>query len=125
MSPDWVSDQKILVTGAAGTLGHGLVLEAVRQGARVVASGREPTIRQAVFPAGVYAAGGFEAVRDFDASSKERFVQSKDKATGFPLWTVEGIDADATARQRTVAERLGYSPKGPGPTTRRAANQES
>ena len=78
-----------------------------------------------VFPAGVFAAGGFEAVRDFDASSKERFVQSRDKATGLPLWTVEVIDADATARQRTVAERLGYSPKGPGPTTRRAANQES
>ena len=34
-----------------------------------------------VFPAGVYAAGGFEAVRDFDASSKDRFVQSKDKAS--------------------------------------------
>jgi len=27
------------------------------------------------------AAGGFEAVRDFDASSKDRFVQSKDKAS--------------------------------------------
>jgi hypothetical protein len=33
-----------------------------------------------VFPDGVYAAGGFEPVRDFDASANGRFVQSKDKA---------------------------------------------
>lgn len=32
-----------------------------------------------VFPDGVYAAGAFEPVRDFDASSNGRFVQSKDK----------------------------------------------
>ncbi len=37
-----------------------------------------------VFPEGVYAAGGFEPVRDFDASSAGRFVQSKDKASGLP-----------------------------------------
>ena len=55
-----------------------------------------------VFPHGVYAAGGFEAVRDFDASSGDRFVQSKDKATGAPLWSVEVIDADPEARTKTV-----------------------
>ena len=43
-----------------------------------------------VFPDGVYAAGGFEPVRDFDASSRERFVQSKDKATGLLLWAGGG-----------------------------------
>jgi len=59
-----------------------------------------------VFPAGVYAAGGFEPVRDFDASSNGRFVQSKDKASGLLLWTVEVIDADATARQRTVKVKV-------------------
>jgi hypothetical protein len=59
-----------------------------------------------VFPAGVYAAGGFEAVRDFDASTNGRFVQSKDKATGLPLWTVEVIDADAQARTRTVKVKV-------------------
>ncbi len=59
-----------------------------------------------VFPAGVYAAGGFEPVRDFDASSNGRFVQSKDKATGLPLWTVEVIDADTTARTRTVKVKV-------------------
>ena len=35
-----------------------------------------------VFPRGVFAAGPFEPVRDFDASKGDRFVQSKDKATG-------------------------------------------
>jgi hypothetical protein len=59
-----------------------------------------------VFPAGVYAAGGFEAVRDFDASTNGRFVQSKDKASGLPLWVVEVIDADATARTRTVKVKV-------------------
>ena len=59
-----------------------------------------------VFPAGVYAAGGFEAVRDFDASSNGRFVQSKDKASGLPLWQVEVIDADQDARTRTVKVKV-------------------
>ena len=51
-----------------------------------------------VFPDGVYAAGSFEPVRDFDASSSGRFVQSKDKATGLPLWVVEVIDAERACR---------------------------
>ena len=59
-----------------------------------------------VFPAGVYAAGGFEPVRDFDASSNGRFVQSKDKASGLPLWQVEVIDADQDARTRTVKVKV-------------------
>jgi hypothetical protein len=59
-----------------------------------------------VFPAGVYAAGGFEAVRDFDASTNGRFVQSKDKQSGLPLWQVEVIDADQDARTRTVKVKV-------------------
>src|SRR6516225_49851 len=59
-----------------------------------------------VFPSGVYAAGGFEPVRDFDASTNGRFVQSKDKTSGLPLWQVEVIDGDATARQRTVKVKV-------------------
>ena len=35
-----------------------------------------------VFPRGVFAAGAFEPVRDFDASKGGRFVQSKDKRPG-------------------------------------------
>jgi hypothetical protein len=59
-----------------------------------------------VFPAGVYAAGGFEPVRDFDASTNGRFVQSKDKASGLPLWQVEVIDAEQDARTRTVKVKV-------------------
>ena len=60
----------------------------------------------AVFPAGAYAAGAIEMVRDFDRSSGDRVVQQVDKHTGLPLWVVEVIDADATARQRTVKVKI-------------------
>ena len=51
-----------------------------------------------VFPRGVFAAGAFEPVRDFEASKAGRFVQSKDKATGLPLWAVATcVVAAATA----------------------------
>jgi hypothetical protein len=59
-----------------------------------------------VFPDGAFAAGVFEPVRDFDASSGGRFVQSKDKASGIPLWQVEVIDADKDARSRTVKVKV-------------------
>ncbi|HEY1004525.1 MAG TPA: plasmid replication, integration and excision activator [Streptosporangiaceae bacterium] len=60
----------------------------------------------AVFPGGAYAAGGFEMVRDFDRSTPDRAVQQADKHTGLPLWTVEVIDADPDARQRTVKVKV-------------------
>jgi hypothetical protein len=59
-----------------------------------------------VFPDGAYAAGVFEAVRDFDRSQGDRFVQQMDKATGLPLWTVDVIDAEQSARQRTVKVKV-------------------
>jgi hypothetical protein len=55
-----------------------------------------------VFPRGAYAAGTFEPVRDFEASKAGRFVQSKDKATGLPLWVVDVIDGDPQARDKTA-----------------------
>jgi hypothetical protein len=55
-----------------------------------------------VFPRGAFAAGGFEPVRDFEASKAGRFVQSKDKASGLPVWVVEVIDADPQARGKTA-----------------------
>jgi hypothetical protein len=60
----------------------------------------------AVFPAGAYAAGAIEMVRDFDRSSGDRVVQQNDKHTGLPLWVVEVIDADPDARQRTVKVKV-------------------
>jgi hypothetical protein len=50
-----------------------------------------------VFPRGVFAAGAFEPVRDFEASKAGRFVQSKDKQSGLPVWVVDVIDADPAA----------------------------
>jgi 3-oxoacyl-[acyl-carrier protein] reductase len=49
---DWLAGLRVLVTGAAGGLGQALVEEASRQGASVVATGREPSIGAASFPAG-------------------------------------------------------------------------
>ena len=59
-----------------------------------------------VFPDGAYAAGTIEMVRDFDRSSGDRIVQQIDKVTELPLWVVEVIDADETARQRTVKVKI-------------------
>jgi len=70
-----------------------------------------------VFPHGVYAAGGFEKVRDFDKSKGDRVVQQRDKVTELPLWVVEVIDADPEARQRTVKVKVAaeYQPVLPPP----------
>src|ERR1035437_6472539 len=60
----------------------------------------------AVFPSGAYAAGAFEPVRNFEASTGEKFIQSHDKATGAPLWVIEVIDADPAARTRAVKVKV-------------------
>jgi hypothetical protein len=60
----------------------------------------------AVFPDGAYAAGSFEMVRDYDRSTAERAVQQADKDSGLPLWSVEVIDAQENARQRTVKVKV-------------------
>ena len=60
-----------------------------------------------VFPRGLFAAGAFEPVRDFEASKAGgRFVQSKDKQSGLPLWQVDVIDADPAARDKTVRVKV-------------------
>jgi hypothetical protein len=59
-----------------------------------------------VFPRGAYAAGEFEPMRDFDASSGDRFVQAKDKQTGQPVWVIEVIDADPAARDKTAKVKI-------------------
>jgi hypothetical protein len=59
-----------------------------------------------VFPSGAYAASAFEPVRNFEASTGEKFVQSADKASGVPLWVIEVIDADPAARVRAVKVKV-------------------
>jgi len=70
------------------------------------------------FPRGAYAAGGFEPVRDFDASKGDRFVQSKDKASGLPLWVIDVIDADPQARSKTARVKIAAAdqPELPAPS---------
>jgi 3-oxoacyl-[acyl-carrier protein] reductase len=46
----WLSGLRVLVTGAAGVLGRALVTEADLRGARVVATGRRPTIDDVELP---------------------------------------------------------------------------
>jgi hypothetical protein len=59
-----------------------------------------------VFPSGAFAAGSFEPVRNFEASSADRFVQSADKMSGVPLWVIEVIDPDPQARTRAVKVKV-------------------
>jgi hypothetical protein len=68
--------------------------------------GQIPVPFGAVFPDGAYAAGSFEMVRDFDRSTPDRVVQQADKDSGLPLWVVEVIDAQESARQRTVKVKV-------------------
>lgn len=58
------------------------------------------------FPHGAFAAGPFEPVRDFEASKPDRFVQSKDRATGLPMWQADVIDADPQARNKTIRVKV-------------------
>src|SRR5690606_34029377 len=51
-----------------------------------------------VFPHGAFVKGGVEPVRDFDRSSRDNFVQARDKETGELVWQVEVIDADPAAK---------------------------
>jgi S-DNA-T family DNA segregation ATPase FtsK/SpoIIIE len=58
------------------------------------------------FPFGAFVVGPVEPVRDFDASKGGAQVQARDKATGEPLWQVDVLDADPSARERTVRVKI-------------------
>ena len=45
-------------------------------------------------------------MRDFDRSTKEQAVQAVDRDTGVLVWTVDVVDADPEARDRTVRVKL-------------------
>ncbi len=79
--------------------------------------GQIPVEFGAVFPDGAYAAGKFEMVRDFDRSQGDRVVQQVDKASGLPLWVIEVIDPQESARQLTVKVKVAaqYQPVLPSP----------
>jgi hypothetical protein len=59
-----------------------------------------------VFPHGCYVVGEVEAMRDFDRSTREQAVQAVDRDSGLLVWTVDVVDADPEARERTVRVKV-------------------
>jgi hypothetical protein len=59
-----------------------------------------------VFPFGCFVVGEVQAMRDFDRSTKDQAVQAVDRDTGELVWTVDVVDADPEARERTVRVKL-------------------
>jgi len=61
-----------------------------------------------VFPHGAFVVSAVEAVRDFDKSTPQKFVQQLDKETGLAMWSVSVLDADPDARKtdKTVTVKV-------------------
>jgi hypothetical protein len=59
-----------------------------------------------MFPHGAGLIGAVVPANDFDASTKENRVQARDKDSGLPLWTVDVMDFDPEARERTFRVKL-------------------
>jgi hypothetical protein len=59
-----------------------------------------------VFPHGCFVVGEVQAMRDFDRSTREQAVQAVDRDTGELVWTVDVVDADPEARERTVRVKI-------------------
>ena len=59
-----------------------------------------------VFPHGVGVVGAVTPLADFKASTRENRVQARDKETGLLLWTVDVVDFDPEARERTFKVKI-------------------
>jgi hypothetical protein len=59
-----------------------------------------------LFPHGVGVVGAVQPLTDFDASTKENRVQARDKDSGLPLWSVDVMDFDPDARERTLKVKV-------------------
>jgi hypothetical protein len=59
-----------------------------------------------VFPHGLGVVGAVTPLADFDASTKENRVQARDKESGLPVWTVDVMDFDPDARERTFKVKI-------------------
>jgi len=71
--------------------------------------GAIPMEHGAVFPHGCFVVGEVQAMRDFDRSTREQAVQAVDRDTGELVWTVDVVDADPEARERTVRVKISAS----------------
>src|SRR5215203_2449624 len=68
--------------------------------------GAIPLRHDDVFPHGCFAVGEVQAMRDFDRSTKDQAIQAVDRDTGELVWTVDVVDADPEARERTVRVKI-------------------
>jgi hypothetical protein len=68
--------------------------------------GAIPMGQDNVFPHGCFVVGDVQPMRDFDRSTKDQAVQAVDRDSGVLVWTVDVVDADPDARERTVRVRL-------------------
>jgi hypothetical protein len=59
-----------------------------------------------VFPHGCFVVGEVQAMRDFDRSTREQAIQAVDRDSGVLVWTVDVVDADPEARERTVRVKI-------------------
>ena len=59
-----------------------------------------------LFPHGLGIVSEVEPLADFDKSSKDNRVQARDKDTGLPLWSVEVLDFDQQAREKTFRVKI-------------------
>lgn len=59
-----------------------------------------------VFPHGVGVVGAVAPLVDFDRSTKEHKVQQTDKESGQLVWTVDVMDFDPEARDRTFKVKI-------------------
>ena len=60
----------------------------------------------AVFPFGVGMVGEVTQQDDFEKSTRENRVQARDKETGLPMWSVEVLDFDQQAREKTYRVKI-------------------
>ena len=59
-----------------------------------------------LFPHGLGVVGAVTPSDDFEASTKERRVQARDRDSGLPLWQVDVLDFDPEARERTFRVKI-------------------
>jgi hypothetical protein len=68
--------------------------------------GAIPMHHRNVFPHGCFVVGEVQAMLDLDRSTKDQAIQAIDRETGEPVWTVDVVDIDPDARDRTVRLNL-------------------
>jgi hypothetical protein len=59
-----------------------------------------------VFPQGLGVVGAVSPLADFDASTREKRVQARERDSGLPVWSVEVMDLDPEARERTFKVKI-------------------